>query len=243
MKRVMIEYKLGSLSELVEEIKHDRSAGLRERIIEAMTTNETSWFRDIQPYDSLKQTLLPEIAKQNKDRIRIWSAACSSGQEPYSIAITAHEFQLGNPGLFSGNVEIIATDISPAMLKTAQDGVYDDMSLARGINDERRKRYFTRHHEGWQVSAQLRSRVAFRELNLLQSYALLGKFDIIFCRNVLIYFSRDSKADILNRMARCLNPGGYLFLGGSESMTSICDCFEMMKMGSTVVYKNKFSGF
>ena len=237
MKRIMIEYKLGSVGELMEEMNRDRSSQLRTRIIESMTTNETSWFRDNLPFDVLKQVILPEQARQNKSRIRIWSAACSSGQEPYSIGISAHEFQLSNPGLYKGDIEILATDISPEMLKIANSGIYDSSSLDRGMSAERKTRYFQKQGEQWKINPLIHAKVSFRELNLLQSYALLGRFDVIFCRNVLIYFSRESKKDIVERMANSLNPGGYLVLGGSESMTNVSDRYTMEKVGGCVLYR------
>ncbi len=239
MKKVLSEFKLGTLTDLMHEMKAGRIRGLRERVIEAMTTNETSWFRDRMPFEALRTKILPELARQETKRLRIWSAACSSGQEPYSISMTVHEFQMFNPGLLTQEVEIIATDISPAILSAASRGVYDEPSLARGLSEERRRRYFERTPEGMRVTQSVRDRIQFRELNLLKSYALLGRFDVVFCRNVLIYFSEESKRDILERIAHTLNPGGYLFLGGSESVTNITDVFEMIKLDGTVVYKIK----
>ncbi len=239
MKRIMTEYKLGSLSELMAEMTRDRTTKLRDRVIESMTTNETSWFRDNQPYIVLKQNILPEIAKKKNDRVRIWSSACSSGQEPYSIAISTHEYQMANPGAMTASIEIMATDISPEMLRRASSGIYDEAALMRGMSPDRKKRYFEKQDENWKISHLIHSKVIFRELNLLQSYALLGRFDVIFCRNVLIYFSRDSKRDIVNRMAKSLKPGGYLILGGSESMTNVSDLYEMEKIAGCVLYRVK----
>ncbi len=239
MKKILSEFKLGTLGELMEEIRRERVSGLRDRVIEAMTTNETSWFRDTQPFNALKEKIFPLLGKQRKASLRIWSAACASGQEPYSIGMSLHEYQLTNPGLLSGQAEIIATDISPTMLKIADKGCYNEVSLARGMTEERRRRYFERVDEGWRVTSLIKSNIQFRELNLLQGYALLGRFDIIFCRNVLIYFSKESKKDILERMARLLNPGGFLFLGGSESVTNVTECFSMQNIAGGVVYQVK----
>lgn len=238
LSRVMADHKLKSLGEIIDNLKKDRGPRLRESIIEAMTTNETLWFRDTYPFDILKQKLLPELARKKPRSVRIWSAACSSGQEPYSISMSVQEFLVGNPGAL-GDVQIIATDISPAILKEARDARYDAMALARGISPERKQRFFSPQGNHWEVNADIRARVRFLSLNLLQSYALLGRFDIIFCRNVLIYFSSDSKRDIMGRMAKTLNPGGHLFLGASESITNYSDAYDMVRCNPGVVYKIK----
>ncbi len=239
LNRVVAEYNLGSLSELIRLIKSDRSPDLRDRIIEAMTTNETSWFRDRTPYTALDQLILPDLARTRCDTLRIWSAACSSGQEPYSIGITVSEFQIANPGVLSSDVQIVATDISPAMLRVARSGCYDNLAMGRGMSPELKKRYFRPRGNRWEVIAPIRSKVQFRELNLLRSYALMGAFDVIFCRNVLIYFSTASKRDILERITPTLNPGGYLLLGGSESLAGVSDFFQMIRFGGGVIYKRK----
>jgi len=239
LNRLVADYGLKSVGELVARLRREPGSELRNRIIEAMTTNETSWFRDNHPFAALKEVIFPDFGKQRRNPVRIWSSACSSGQEPYSIAMTLHEFQMAQPGVFNADVQIIATDISPAVLQAAKAGRYDELSMARGLSPERKKRYFQPHGQQWEVSPLIRSRVQFRDLNLLQSYALLGRFDVIFCRNVLIYFSSDSKRDILTRMARTLNPGGYLLLGGSESLTGVSDLFEMQRHLGGVIYRLK----
>ena len=177
------------------------------------------WFRDTYPFEILKAHLFPELAKRKPNPLRIWSAAASSGQESYSIIMTLDEFKAKNPGQLPGRLEIIGTDISPSVLKVAKEGKYDDLSIMRGLSPERREKYFGQTENGWQVKPILKTMVRFSEMNLQQSYNLLGKFDIIFCRNVLIYFSSALKTDILDRIASCLNPGGVLILGGSESPT------------------------
>jgi chemotaxis protein methyltransferase CheR len=235
--KLMTEHRTETLGDLVALIKGGTVRGLKERIIEAMTTNETSWFRDRHPFSMLKETIYPELGKQKKNPVRIWSAACSSGQEPYSLSMITQEFQVSNPGVLPGTVQIVATDISPAMLRSAEQGKYDGLAMARGLDEERKKKFFKITPAYCEVLPMIKARVQFRELNLLQSYALLGKFDVIFCRNVLIYFATDSKCDIIKRMAGALNPGGYLFLGGSESMTGVSELFDMVRTSSGVVYK------
>jgi len=239
LSRLMQEHSLDSLGALVVALNKEKTRELTNRVVEAMTTNETSWFRDIHPFNTLKERIFPELAKNRRTPLRIWSAACSSGQEPYSISMTIHEFQGSNPGLLKSDVQIVATDISPAILSAAEKGHYDDMSIARGLSPERKKKYFKETPNYWQISPTISSRVQCRQLNLLQSYTLLGRFDIIFCRNVLIYFSTESKKQILEKMCKTLNPGGYLFLGGSESITGITDKLEMVRTNGGVVYQLK----
>lgn len=239
LTRLMAEEGVTALGELVAHVKDGRNRQLRERIVEAMTTNETFWFRDTFPFDILKDLILPDLAERRIRSPRIWSAACSSGQEPYSISMTVQEYLAGRPGSLS-DVQITATDISPTILSEAKQGIYDPLALARGLSQERRQRFFVQQRDGyWQARPEIRNRVRFSQTNLLQSYSLLGRFDVIFCRNVLIYFSSESKTDILGRMARTLNPGGYLFLGSSESITQYSDEFELVRCPRGSVYRVK----
>lgn len=239
LTRLMADEGVATLGELVSHVKDGRNRSLRERIVEAMTTNETFWFRDTFPFDILKDIILPDLAERRVRNPRVWSAACSSGQEPYSISMTVQEYLAGRPGSLS-DVQIVATDISPTILGEAKQGVYDSLALARGLSQERKQRFFVQQRDGyWQARPEIRNRVQFNQANLLQSYSLLGRFDVIFCRNVLIYFSSESKADILARMARVLNPGGYLFLGSSESITQYSDEFELVRCPRGSVYRVK----
>ena len=240
LNRLIGEYGLGTFAQLMAELKRGSNRKLRESIIDAMTTNETMWFRDAYPFEILKQHILPELAKQRSPRVRFWSAACSSGQESYSISMAFSEFQLSNPGAFTGALEIVGTDISPSMLRNAREACYDEMMVRRGLSEERRTRFFQRVPRGcWEVKPEVRNRVRFQELNLLQSYALLGKFDVVFCRNVLIYFSSDIKRQILARISQTMSSGAYLFLGGSESPTGYSDEFEMLRMPQGVLYRKR----
>lgn len=237
--RLMADEGVATLGELVTHLKDGRNRQLRERIVEAMTTNETFWFRDTFPFDILKDLILPDLAERRVRSPRIWSAACSSGQEPYSISMTVQEYLATRPGSLT-DVQILATDISPAILQEAKEGMYDTLALARGLSQERKQKYFIQQRDSrWQARPEIRNRVRFSQANLLQSYSLLGRFDVIFCRNVLIYFSSESKADILARMARVLNPGGYLFLGSSESITQYSDEFELVRCPRGSVYRVK----
>jgi len=240
LTRLLDEFNCSSLGVMIEKIKLASNTGLKGKIIDAMTTNETSWFRDKYPFEVLYNQLFDGLAKTKQPRIRIWSSASSSGQEAYSISMVFSEYQRKNPGKFPGQLEIVGTDISPTVLKLAREAKYDELSLGRGLSPERLKQNFTNEGDGgYKVRPEVSSRCRFSELNLLKNYSTLGKFDIIFCRNVLIYFSAEIKTDILTRMAKLLNPGGYLFLGGSESPTGYCDLYEMVKLTSGVVYRLK----
>jgi len=237
--RLMNDLSIQTFAELLENMRGDQR--LRQRIMDAMTTNETSWFRDSYPYDFLTEKFFPQKVREKSDLIRVWSAACSTGQEPYSICINANEYCIKNPGLISmNNVQVWGTDISVNALQQARNGIYDDVALSRGLLPELRKRYFKQEDNQWRVSEDIKRRVTFQELNLKSGFASLGKFDIIFCRNVLIYFSPRLKSDIMYRMAQSLKPNGYLILGGSETISGYSEEFEILRWkGVGVVYQLK----
>ncbi|MDR9828494.1 protein-glutamate O-methyltransferase [Vibrio sp. FNV 38] len=235
---LVAKFKLSSLSDLLRDVMSGRNRELRLAAVDAMTTNETLWFRDSYPYTVLAEKLLPELAA-NKRPIKIWSAASSSGQEPYSMAMTILETQQRKPGLLP-SITISATDISSSMLNICKSGVYDNLALGRGLSPERRRTFFKDVGDGkMKINDNVKQMVSFRPQNLTDSYALLGKFDIIFCRNVLIYFSPEMKAKVLNQMASNLNPGGYLLLGASESLTGLTDRFEMVRCNPGIIYRLK----
>ncbi len=238
LKRVTEEFSFPSLSDMMKTLVTGNNPRLREKVIDAMTTNETMWFRDVYPFEILRNNLLPELAEK-KAPIRIWSAASSTGQEAYSISMTVSEFQQQNPGKLTSSVEIVGTDISQTVVNQAQQGAYDELSVVRGLSPERRDKFFTHKDDKWIINPDIKLRTRFTELNLLNSYNLLGKFDIIFCRNVLIYFSSEMKKDILERMAKILKPGGTLILGGSESPTGYTREFMMVRYPDGVVYRLK----
>jgi chemotaxis protein methyltransferase CheR len=239
LSRLMREFGVDDFKTLMYQLITERKSKLHEQIVDAMTTNETLWFRDGYPFEVLKQVILPELSSKRLPQLRIWSAACSSGQEAYSISITLQEYLASRPGSLPANIQIIGTDISASMLRDANAALYDNMSLARGMSDERRQRHFLQRGDKWEVRPEIKQRASFLEMNLLNSYSALGRFDIVFCRNVLIYFSSQLKSDILNRIAKTLNPGGYLFLGGSESPTSYSDAFELIRTPQGVIYRVK----
>ena len=228
-----------SLSDLIKRSMDPRERELKMTVVDAMTTNETLWFRDIYPFQLLTDKIFPELGKNGRP-LKIWSAASSSGQEPYSIAMIALEHQFKKPGTLPGWVQIIGTDISPTMLNQCKEGVYDNLALARGLSPERKRQFFEPFGDNkMRVTERVKKLVSFRPFNLLDNYSLLGKFDIIFCRNVLIYFAPEVKSKILNQFATSLNPGGYLMLGASESLTGLTDRFEMVRCNPGIVYKVK----
>lgn len=234
---LMKESGIASLGELLKRLASHANPQLKTRVIDAMTTNETFWFRDIGHYILLKETILPNLNRQRGGPVRIWSAACSSGQEPYNISMIAEEYEAtfgrGRP------VQIEATDISSRMLAEARAGVYCGLSVERGLTSEQQKRFFTPKEGCLEVRPEIKRRVSFRPLNLAGSYQGMGRFDVIFCRNVLIYFSTELKKDIVERMANSLNPGGYLFLGSTESINQLTNRFEMKVGHGGISYRLK----
>lgn len=241
LNKLMEQQEIKSLGELVRKMQAQPRGGLREQVVDAMTTNETLWFRDTYPFEVMKSRVLPELIRANPgQRLRIWSAACSSGQEPYSLAMAIDEFERTSPGQLKSGVQIVATDLSGSMLTACKAGEYDSLAIARGLSQERLQRYFDPRGPGrWAVKPAIKSRVEFRALNLLDSYAVLGKFDVVFCRNVLIYFSAEVKKDILTRIHATLRPGGYLFLGASEALNGLPDLYQMVQCSPGIIYKVK----
>lgn len=240
IRRILIDSKCETLGKLTLKIQNPSYRSLRQQVVDAMTTNETFWFRDVYPFEYLRGTLLPELTKSNNQRIRFWSAACSSGQEPFSLSIIVEEFIRASRGISSLPIDVVATDLSSEILNNAKRGEYDRLSIARGLSEQRLRDYFEKPGaDTWQVREHIRQRVVFKPLNLQDSYLLLGKFDVVFCRNVLIYFSAELKRDILKRIHGTMRPGGYLFLGSSESLGTISDMFDMIHCNPGVVYKAK----
>ena len=191
-------------------------------VVDAMTTNETFFFRDKNPFDALRDHVLPDLITRRRGRnaLRVWCAAASTGQEPYSIAMILKAFGGRMP---DWRIDLVGTDISPTALARAKAGLYSQFEVQRGLPVTEMVRWFDQTPEGWRIHADLRQMVSYRRLNLLEDFSSLGTFDIVFCRNVLIYFDVDTKRGILDRMARSLTPDGYLFLGASETVMGITD--------------------
>lgn len=239
LNKLLREEGLDGMTQLLGCLERDQPRHLRDAVIDAMTTNETSWFRDGTPFEILSGVVLPELEGRAGTVPRIWSAACSSGQEPYTISITVGEYLQKRPGSRLGATQIVATDISASVLAQARRGTYESVALGRGLSETRRRQWFTQDGDSWQVNEAVRRRVSFREQNLLHGFSALGRFDIIFCRNVLIYFAAERKRDILQRMALSLNPQGYLFLGASETISGYSDAFELVRSPSGNVYRKR----
>ncbi|RDD63626.1 CheR family methyltransferase [Ferruginivarius sediminum] len=200
-------------------------ARLLDDVVEAMTTNESFFFRDNKPFDQFREFVLPALmsARSTSRSIRIWSAACSSGQEPYSLAMILKEM---GARLEGWNIEILGTDISRAILKRARDGIYSQLEVQRGLPIQLLAKYFDQRGDQWQVKEEIRHMVQFREHNLLGEPPAAGRFDVVFCRNVLIYFDQATKAQVLAKVAKAMAGDGYLTLGGAETVLGVSDHFR-----------------
>lgn len=220
---------LDSVGLFIEKTRRTRDEAMLNQIVDAMTTNETLFFRDAWPFERLRKSLLPEVMAMAKTsrRIKIWSAACSSGQEPYSLAMTIAEMGTAMAGW---KIEIVATDISEAMLARAQEGRYSLFEVSRGLPDAMLEKYFKPDGSGFWVKDSLREMIEFRHYNLLEdpSTGGIGPIDIIFCRNVLIYFDEATRRRVFTGLAKVLRPWGYLCLGGAETVVGISDAFRVL---------------
>lgn len=230
------QHSMSTIDELVKRIRLDERAPLAHAVIEAMTTNETSFFRDSHPFEALKTKLLPDLieARSSQRALRIWCAASSTGQEPYSIAMAMRE---AFPALESWNVEILATDLNATVLARARSGLYKQLEVNRGLPATLLVKYFDRVGVDWQIKPEIRSMVTFRELNLLDRWPLFAAQDLIFIRNVLIYFDLPTKRELLGRVRSSLRPDGYLVLGGAETTLNLHDGFAPVRIGPSVYYQ------
>ena len=212
---------LNTLEDLANELRRGDEK-LKEDITEAMTTNETFFFRDNKPFDTFKESILPHLleTRSAQKTLRIWNAACSTGQEPYSVAMLLKEEAARMPGW---RVEILATDISNEVLEKAKSGLYSQFEVQRGLPIQLLIKYFQQMGEMWQIDSSIRAMVKFQKLNLLESLAMMGTVDVIFCRNLLIYFDHATKAKVLAQMHKIMARDGALFLGGAETVLGICD--------------------
>ena len=248
-KRYLLENRLHGLlaetgsdnySTLYYKARADASGALERSIINAITTGETSFFRDDAPFQLLRHKLLPDLidsrsrASSGKIPIRIWSAACSTGQEVYSIAIVLREL-LGLSDKY--DIRLVATDISPEAVRRASLGVYNNLEAGRGIDPATLTRYFTREGANWRVRDEIRALASFRVLNLMRDFSILGQFDIVFCRNVAIYFSEADKVSLFARISRALAPDGFLVVGSTESLTGLCPQYAVNRHLRTAYYR------
>lgn len=234
-------WSMRGLDELAAAMRQRREEQMARDIVEAMTTNESSFFRDGRPFDQFRDVVLPELMarRTNERRIRIWSAACSSGQEPYSLAILLQE----NKPLVAGwTIEIVGTDLSTEILAKARSGIYTQFEVQRGLPITQLVKYFTQNGDKWQISPDIKRMVTFREGNLLSDLGGMGQFDIVFCRNVLIYFDQPTKSQVLDRISKVMPDDGVLFLGGAETVLGITEKFKPME-GQRGIYRlSKGSG-
>jgi chemotaxis protein methyltransferase CheR len=215
---------LSGISELVKKMKGG-SPSTTTQVVEAMTTNETFFFRDKLPFEHFRDAIMPEILRSRATRrsIRIWCAAGSTGQEPYSLAMCLKEMGAAIAGW---RIEILASDLSQEVLEKSRAGIYSQFEVQRGLPVQMLVKYFRQTGEFWQINADVRAMVQHRQLNLLHDFSQLGVFDVIFCRNVLIYFDHDTKIDIFNRLARKIEPDGFFVLGAAETVVGITDVFK-----------------
>ncbi len=227
----------GDIDAYVDRARRSPHGPVGREIVEALTTNETSWFRDSEPFVALRSTLLPElaVARAASRRLRVWSAACSSGQEPYSIAMALAEA----PQLAGWSVEVLGTDLSLEMVERSRDGRYSQLEMNRGLPATQLVRWFEREGAAWRVKRELTAMTSFRQLNLVRPLPPLGRFDLLFLRNVLIYFDLATKREVLHRIRSLLAPDGYLYLGASETTMGVDESWERVPVGRSSVYRLK----
>ena len=242
---LLLESGCDNFSQLYLKMKEGSEPLLKRKIIDAITTNETLWFRDESPYMVLRDRIFPEYLQEfqqnRRTQLRIWSAACSSGQEPYSIAMMAEHFsrqkQLGN--YLRDRMSILATDISTSVLLLAKLARYDTISMSRGMLPGFKEQYFSEEGKIHVLKDDIKQMVSFQQFNLQDSFMPLGKFDVIMLRNVAIYFSIPFKVELFKKLANALNPGGYLFLGASETVNGLSQDFEIQKSERGIYYSLK----
>jgi chemotaxis protein methyltransferase CheR len=221
------KWKLATFDDLVRVVRTKMDEAVIKDVVEAMTTNESFFFRDTKPFDQFKALVLPAMLKNRASAksIRIWSAACSSGQEAYSLAMILSEM---SAQLAGWRIEIVGTDLSTEILGRAKEGMYSQFEVQRGLPITMLVKYISQVGDRWQINAKIRSMVNYREFNLLHDPMTLGRFDVVFCRNVLIYFDQQTKGRVLNAIAKLMPEDGFLFLGGAETVLGITDKFQMV---------------
>jgi chemotaxis protein methyltransferase CheR len=229
-----------TLASFIEHLKATKFGYLHTAAIEHLVNYETTFFRDSYPFDAIKDSILPEIIQRRQssqyNKIKIWSAACSTGQEVYSLAMLLSEHF---PTLDKTNLELVGSDFSSKALMRASNGVYSSLEVKRGLPTSLRKKYFQSYGSGWQIDRKIRSMIDFHQINLINSWSALPfhQVDVIFLRNVLIYFHIDTKKDILYKIKQVIHPQGYLFLGGGETTFNLDNDFERVQLGQAIAYK------
>ncbi len=242
LRPLIIECGCAGFGELYRKARRDRSGMIEKRIVDLITTHETQFFRDHEPFELLKDKILPDVIEQKSHRtppgmkipIRIWSAGCSTGQEAYSIAIAVSE-ALNDNSLY--RVSILGTDISGAAVYRASRGVYFVSEVERGLSSERLARYFVPTEEGFRIRDEIRGMVTFRKMNFLLPFTGMGRFDIVFCRNVAMYFQEEDRRRLFENLETVLGPEGYLVVGGTESLRGVAPRFELKRCLRAVFYQ------
>ena len=226
----------GTLEKFIGKMRSERIVnGMHHRTIDALTTNETSFFRDFHPFEALRKHILPKLIEQRAAtrQLTIWSAACSTGQEPYTLAMLLHEHF---PQLRDWRISIVATDLSPTVLKVAEAGAYSQFEVNRGLPAAYLIKHFTKVGERWHIKPELKKNIQFRPMNLIQPWPIMSPFDLVFIRNVMIYFDVETKKMILKRIRNCLLPHGYLFLGTAETTMNLDPDYQVVAFDKSVVY-------
>ncbi len=238
---IVRRFDLGSLSGLVAKLRAPNAEPLIVQVVEAMTTNESFFYRDKVPFDNFSQAIMPALiaARASQRRLRIWCAAASTGQEPYSLAMCLKEMA---HKLVGWRTDIVATDLSLEVLEKAIAGVYSQFEVQRGLPVQMLVKYFTQKGDTWQISPEIRAMVEYRPFNLLHDFSPLGNFDVVFCRNVLIYFDQHTKIDILHRIAKSMPPDGYLVLGAAETVVGLTEKFKPLTDRRGVYVLNDAAG-
>ena len=228
------KHGLKGLEDLINHLRTRKDEAMTVEVTEAMTTNESFFFRDVKPFDLLRDVVLPPILEKraSQKRLRIWCSAASSGQEPYSIAIVLKEL---GAQLAGWNIDIVGTDISHEILKKAQEGMYSQFEVQRGMPIQLLLKYFDKKDENWEIKPEIKNMVQYKYWNLLDDLNALGKFDIVFCRNVLIYFDAETKGKVLENIAKLMPEDGMLFLGGAETVLGVTEKFKPVQ-GQRGVY-------
>jgi chemotaxis protein methyltransferase CheR len=240
LRRMMTQHNFANLTELVKMAEKRGNEVFRQGVIDAMTTNETLWFRDKHPFDYFRDSILPEIFQAQDGPSRVWCCASSTGQEPYSLSMCVEEYRRKQGPTARKDLTVLATDIATSVLDQARSGQYDVLAINRGLTQDRLTVHFRPTPNGQQeVRPEIRQRVDFRQFNLKDPFVTLGRFDVVFCRNVLIYFSTDLQTEILRKIHSVLKPGGYLFVGGSETPKGLAQYFTMKYYNPGVVYQKK----
>jgi chemotaxis protein methyltransferase CheR len=227
-----------SLLHMVNSLRSGPSGDLHRKVVEAMTTNETSFFREIRVFEMFRKTILPNlmVLRASQRSLKFWCAASSTGQEPFSIAMVLREHF---PSLNTWNIKFIASDISTKMLARARLGCYTQLEINRGLPAHLLVKYFEKHGAAWEISQEIRRMVEFREVNLVDSWPALPRMDVVFMRNVLIYLDVETKKKILGRVGRLLDPAGYLFLGSSETTINLDGSFEPLSSDGATCFRLK----